>query len=156
MKNKIHVPNHQGVIKWFCAPTPGLCSYPGTPLSWPPVPMISSSRYDVMFQSYVKKSERVDYTFTRISVYSVYIYMCVCEHPHFQTCFRHTQTSSDLKNSKNIKRALPVCGSLSLPAAHCTRTNVTRSINNWPNVAQTSPDFTAPIHCRAVGDLQLS
>lgn len=82
--------------------------------------------------------------------------MCVCEHPHFQTCFRHTQTSSDLKNSKNIKRALPVCGSLSLPAAHCTRTNVTRSINNWPNVAQTSPDFTAPIHCRAVGDLQLS
>ena len=79
MKNKIHVPNHQGVIKWFCAPTPGLCSYPGTPLSWPPVPMISSSRYDVMFQSYVKKKAKglIIHLQEYLCIVYIYIYVCV-------------------------------------------------------------------------------
>ena len=76
-------------------------------------PMISSSRYDVMFQSYVTNKQKGRlYIYKNICIYKymwlymrVYIYiwyMCVREHPHFQTCFRHTQTSSDLKNSKNI------------------------------------------------------
>ena len=73
VENKILVPNHQAVIKWFCKPTPGLCSYPGTPLSWRPVP----HDFIILLRCHVpelrkKKSKRADYTFTRISVY-IYI-----------------------------------------------------------------------------------